>query len=304
MELLHAIVMGIVQGLTEFLPISSTAHLRIVPALMGWGDPGAAFSAVIQWGTLLAVLAYFRDDIIRICRAVLSETLRGQFCASIDSRLGWMIAFCTIPIVVFGLLFKNEIETKLRNLYVISGALIGLAIVLMLAEYLMKRRVEAGLRQKQLEDIGWSDAWVMGFFQAVSLVPGSSRSGVTITGGLFQGLSREAAARFSFLLSLPAIFAAGVLELYQHRRALLDSTSDAMNLVAATLAAFIVGYLCIAFLLHYLRHHSTWLFIVYRIALGCLLLALLYSGRLKAQDSGGVDREVARQAAPVAASAQ
>jgi undecaprenyl-diphosphatase len=279
-ELWLAILLGIVQGLTEFLPISSTAHLRIVPALVGEPDPGAAFSAVIQIGTLVAVLAYFRSDIVRIGIAWFGETLRGRFAKSADGRMGWMMIVATIPIVVLGLAFKEAITGQLRSLYVIAGALIGLALLLVVAERYVARRAALGIKAKTLDDVGWFDAIAVGFAQAVALVPGSSRSGVTITGGLFLGLSRETAARFSFLLSLPAIFAAGVYEMYKERDALLASTADATNLLVATIVSGVVGYVAIAGLLRYLRSRTTYVFVVYRIALGLLLLALLAAGTL------------------------
>ena len=280
MTLLQAIVLGIVQGLTEFLPVSSTAHLLIVPRLLGWGDPGAAFSAVIQIGTLVAVLWYFWTDLWRIGRATLAGLIAGRPLATHEARLGWMIAIATIPIVVVGLLFQDAIETTLRSLYVIAGSMIGLAIVLSLAELYMRREVASGKRLKQIAQVGWLDAIAVGCAQAVALVPGSSRSGVTITGGLFCGFSREAAARFSFLCSLPSIFAAGVYELYKEREALIGSQSDAFNLLAATFAAGIVGYWSIGFLLRLLRTRTTLVFIVYRLIVGLALLGLLSAGAL------------------------
>jgi undecaprenyl-diphosphatase len=280
MTLVEAIVLGIVQGLTEFLPISSTAHLRIVPAILGRGDPGAAFSAVIQIGTLAAVFLYFARDIWRIGRATVIGVLIGRPMHSHDARLGWMIAAATVPIVVAGLSFKDAIETTLRSLYVISASLIGLAVLLGLAELFVRREVQRGRVLKQIGDIGWREAIVVGCAQAVALVPGSSRSGVTITGGLFCGLSREAAARFSFLCSLPSIFAAGVYELYKERDALLGSSGDAVNLIAATVAAGIVGYWSIDFLLRLLRTRTTLVFIVYRLIVGFALLGLLSAGVL------------------------
>ncbi len=276
----QAVILGLVQGLTEFLPISSTAHLRIVPALLGWEDPGAAFTAVIQIGTLAAVLAYFRDDILRIGRAWATGIARGQMGYSLDARMGWMMIFATIPIVVCGVLFKEPIETSLRSLYVVAGAMIGLAIVLAAAEALVRRRVRRGIPQKHLEDVTWFDAVVTGLAQALALVPGSSRSGVTITAGLFDGLSREAAARFSFLLSLPAVLAAGLFQLYKAREALLGTSEGVISLSAATVVSGIVGYASIAFLLSYLKTHSTFVFIAYRLLLGGLILGLLYNGTL------------------------
>lgn len=185
MTLFEAIMLGIVQGLTEFLPISSTAHLKIVPALLGWSDPGAAFTAIIQIGTLAAVLMYFWRDIITIVSAVMKGILKGKPLESNEARMGWMIAAGTIPIVVFGLLFKDQIETTLRSLYWISGALIGLALLLSLAEWNIKKHLSGGRPLKTMEQIGWKEALLIGLAQSIALIPGSSRSGVTITGGSF-----------------------------------------------------------------------------------------------------------------------
>ncbi len=281
MNLFQAILLGIVQGLTEFLPISSTAHLKIVPVLLGWSDPGAAFTAVIQIGTLAAVLLYFWTDIWRIGRATLAGIATGRPLETHDARLGWMIALATVPIVVAGLLFQDAIRTTLRSLYVISASLIGLAILLAIAELYVRWEQRRGKPLKQLGRVGFGEAIVIGLAQAVALVPGSSRSGVTITGGLFCGLSREAAARFSFLCSLPSIFAAGVYELYKERTTLLASQSDAVNLLAATFAAAIIGYWSIGLLLRILRTRTTLVFIVYRLVVGLALLGLLSAGVLK-----------------------
>ncbi len=282
MSFFEALVLGIVQGLTEFLPISSTAHLRIVPALLGWNDPGAGFTAVIQLGTLAAVLAYFRDDIWRIGRAWNLGLVRGRPWADFDARMGWMMIAGTVPIVVCGLLFKSHIKTTLRSLYVIAGAMIALAVLLAAAEALMRWRARRGERQKHLQDIGWTDALVTGLAQAVALVPGSSRSGVTITAGLFAGMSRDTAARFSFLLSLPSVFAAGVFEFYEARLELLSSQENIVALAVATVVSAVVGYGSIAFLLSYLKSHTTYVFIAYRLILGGLILYWLATGSLAA----------------------
>ncbi len=281
MDLFQAIFLGIIQGLTEFLPISSTAHLRIVPALFGWNDPGAAFTAVIQFGTLVAVLVYFYKELVGITSAVVKGILSGKPMHNREAQLGWMIAAGTLPIVIFGLLLKDEIETSFRSLYVISISLIALALLLMFAEYLTKKRIAHGVHLRSLESIGWRESILIGLAQAVALVPGSSRSGTTITGGLFLGLNRETAARFSFLLSLPSVFAAGVLELVKERELLLSSDIGVLNLVVATIVSGVVGYASIAFLLNYLKHHSTYLFIIYRIIVGIGLLYLLNTGILQ-----------------------
>lgn len=280
MNLLQAIVLGIIQGLTEFLPVSSTGHLRIIPALLGWSDPGAAFTAVIQFGTLVAVLFYFRKDIVAIVSAVVRGTLSGAPFGTHEARMGWMIAGGTVPIVILGLLLKKYIETTFRSLYIISGSLIVLALILMAAEAYTKRRAKNGPPLVSLENLTWKQALSVGLWQCVALIPGSSRSGTTITGGLFAGLDRATAARFSFLLSLPSVLAAGLLELVKERELLMSSDIGVMNLIVATVVSGVVGYASIAFLLNYLKNHSTYLFIVYRILLGTALLFLLNAGIL------------------------
>jgi undecaprenyl-diphosphatase len=266
MDLFQAIILGIVQGLTEFIPISSTAHLRIVPALFGWPDPGAAFTAVTQIGTLVAVLLFFRDDI----RTMLLEFVKGivqrRPFAEEQSRMAWYILFGTVPIIVFGLLFKDLIETGFRSLWVISGSLILLALLLAAAEYL-------GQRKKRISELGALDIQLIGLAQALALIPGASRSGTTITAGLFLNLRREDAARFSFLLSIPAISLSGVYQLWQLRDLLAGDVG--VNLLVATVVSGIVGYASIEFLLRFLRNHSTTVFIIYRIALGVLLIIML-----------------------------
>lgn len=296
MTTLQAIVYGVIQGLTEFLPISSTAHLRVVPALLGWEDPGAAFTAVIQWGTLVAVLLYFRRDIALLTLAFFQGLAARKPFGTVNARLAWMIAVGTVPVVVCGLFFKKYIEGKkpvvvsgqllnLRSIYVISFAAIGLALVLLVAELLVKRRQQAGVKQKEIQELDWWDGIVVGLWQAAALIPGASRSGVTITGGLFRNMTRDTAARYSFLLSLPAIFGAGLKELYDERHELLASQADAVNLIVASVVAGILGYLTIAFLLNYLKRHTTYVFIAYRIALGAFLLWLLQAGTI-APDAG------------------
>jgi undecaprenyl-diphosphatase len=282
MNLFEAVILGIVQGLTEFLPISSTAHLRIVPALAGWEDPGAAFTAIVQIGTLAAVLIYFFRDITIILKAVLLGVANGQPLATQESKMGWMIAAGTIPIVFFGLLFKTEIETTLRSLYSISAALIGLALLLTLAEYRVKKHLSKGITMKSMEEIGWQDALLIGLAQSIALIPGSSRSGVTITGGLFLNLSRETAARFSFLLSLPSVFAAGIYQLYKTRDVIFTSPDNLAAILVATIVSGIVGYASIAFLLNYLKNHSTTIFILYRFILGVTILLLVATGLIPA----------------------
>lgn len=281
MTLFEAIVLGIVQGLTEFLPISSTAHLRIIPALAGWEDPGAAFTAIVQIGTLVAVLLYFWKDIFIIVAAVIEGIVQRKPLENSEAKMGWMIVAGTIPIVVFGKLFETQIDTTLRSLYWISGSLIGLAIILFLAEAKIKNRIKKELPLKAMENIGWKEALLIGLAQSIALIPGSSRSGVTITGGLFLNLDRATAARFSFLLSLPAVFAAGLYKLYQTWDIIVASPEHITNILAATLVAGIVGYASIAFLLNYLKKHTTTIFIAYRLVAGTAILYLVATGVLQ-----------------------
>jgi undecaprenyl-diphosphatase len=301
MSLIEAIVLAVIQGLTEFIPVSSTAHLRIAPALLGWSDPGAAFTAVIQIGTLTAVLVYFWRDIVRIATAMLADLRRGKLATTHDAWMGWMIGGGTVPIVVFGLLFKHAIKTTLRSLYVISAALAVVAVLLAIAEWAISRRRTAG---RSVEEVGWGDAIVVGCSQACALVPGTSRSGATILGGLCSGLSREAAARFSFLLSIPSVFAAGVYELVEARHELLASSDQVTNLVVATVVAGIVGYATIPWLLGYLRTRTMWVFIIYRLLLAALLVWLLQTGRLaddKPSDAAAINGCAATTVAALAA---
>ena len=281
MTLFEAIVLGVVQGLTEFLPISSTAHLRIIPALAGWEDPGAAFTAIVQIGTLIAVLIYFWKDIFIIVTAVIEGVIVRKPLANNNAKMGWMIVAGTLPIVILGILFKSEIETSLRSLYWVSGALIGLALVLSLAENKIRTKLKKGLPLKSMEDIGWKEALLIGLAQSVALIPGSSRSGVTITGGLFLDLDRATAARFSFLLSLPSVFAAALLQLYQTWHIITSSSENMTNILVATFAAGIVGYASIAFLINYLKNHTTNIFIAYRLVAGGAILYLVTTGVLQ-----------------------
>ena len=272
MSLLQAIVLGLVQGLTEFLPISSTAHLRIVPELLGWKDPGAAYSAVIQLGTVAAVLIYFRKDLVTLGGAFFQGLLKRQPFATLESRLAWFVLVGTLPIGLCGLAFKKTIEGSLRSLYVISGSLIVLALILFIVERMASHK-------RPLADMRWQDAIIVGLWQALALIPGSSRSGTTITGALSLGLRREDAARYSFLLSIPATSLAGIFEL----KHLLEATErpSAVALWTGTLVAFASGWAAIAWLISYLRRRSTLIFIIYRVVLGVVLLGLLHQGVLR-----------------------
>jgi undecaprenyl-diphosphatase len=273
MTLGQAMTLGLVQGITEFLPISSIAHLRVVPALLGWPDPGAAFSAVIQLGTLAAVLIYFGSDMRIMARAVIRGLADGRPWAKQEARLAWFIALGTLPIAVCGVVFKRYIVGELRSLHVISGSLILLGILLWVAERTAPFHREVG-------HIGWVDSQLIGLAQALALIPGSSRSGTTMTAAMFLGFTREAAARFSFLLGIPAIGAAGVFEL---RDLLGHGLSDAglSSLLVGSLTAAVSGYLAIDLLLRYLRTRTTYVFVWYRIGLGVLLLTLLAAGVLQ-----------------------
>lgn len=272
MSLLEAIILGVVQGVTEFLPISSTAHLKIVPALVGWGDPGAAYSAVIQLGTVAAVLIYFAKDLVRLTKAFVAGLLAKAPFGTEDSRLAWFVGLGTLPIGVLGLLLKKRIESDFRSLWVIAGSMIVLAVVLFVIERVAKH-------QRTIADLTLKDGIIIGLWQALALVPGSSRSGTTITGGLAQGLTREAAARYSFLLSIPSTGLAGVFEL-KHLLEATDRPSTAA-LVLGTVVSFATGMAAIAGLLQFLRTRSMLVFVVYRVVLGLALIGLLTAGVLQ-----------------------
>ena len=280
MSILHAIILGLIQGLTEFIPISSTAHLTIAGRLMGDirnDEEWTAFIAVIQLGTLIAVILYFWLDIVKIVRGFVTANLaivRKRPIHPNDREhawLGWLVIIGTLPVAVFGLALKKVIEGPFtKDLRVIAGSLIGLAIILAIAEVV-------GAQRRNMKNLKVTDAIAVGFAQVFALIPGSSRSGTTITGGLFVGLTRETAARFSFLLSIPAIAASGLLEL---PKALKSVNTSWTAVGVATLVSAVSGYLSIAFLLRYLQRHTTFVFVGYRIALGLMLIALLVAGRM------------------------
>src|SRR3954464_4696891 len=268
MNAFQAIVLGLVQGLTEFLPISSSGHLRIVPAFFGWDDPGAAFTAVVQLGTLAAVLVYFRRDLWNIASAwVRSVLARERQPQDPDARLGWYIVLGTIPIAVLGLAFKDPIEHQFRTLELVGSALVLFSFVMLRAEAVSRR-------DRELSDITRRDAWIIGGFQAPGLAPGVSRSGATISAGLFLNFDRTAAARYSFLLSVPAVVLSGLFELRHAGEGNLPIAATAL----ATLLAFVTGYLSIALLLRYLARHSIVVFVLYRVVLGVIVISLAASG--------------------------
>ena len=304
MTLLQAIVLGIVQGLTEFIPISSTAHLVFASRLVGLYDgvdatlkaeQTTATIAVIQLGTLLAVLVYFARDIINITRAFVQDHLalmtgkqttvensepglKGMFGRlSQDARLGWLVIIGSLPIAIVGLVFKEQIEgTFTKNLWVIATMMIVVGLLLAVAEW-------AGKRERGMDRLGLKDALAVGFAQVLSLIPGSSRSGSTMMGGLFVGQTRETAARFSFLLSIPAIAASGALELKEALHKLPDGSF--VPLLVATVVSGAVGYASIWFLLRFLRTHSTGIFIVYRVIVGAAIIFALFGGYISATAS-------------------
>lgn len=269
MDWLQAIILGIVQGVTEFIPISSTAHVRIVPELLGWDDPGAGFTAVIQLGTLLSIFIYFYSDLRDAFFGWINGFKGGEHAKTQECRLGWAVFWGTVPIVIAALVFKDKIHDDWRSLYVIAWALILLALLLGIAELVSKH-------VRGLPSVRVRDGLVVGLFQTLALIPGVSRSGSTITGALFLGFDRATAARFSFMLSFPSIFLAGVFELYDQRHTLMEI--GVAPTVVSTIFSFIFGYLSIAFLIRFLRTYSTLVFILYRILLGIGLLWMLNAG--------------------------
>lgn len=274
MTITEAIVLGLVQGLTEFIPVSSTAHLLIVPSILGWGDPGAAVSAVIQFGTLLAAIIYFFRDIVRLIAGFFRGLMTRKPLVDVDSREAWLLIIGTIPIVVLGLLFKKHIESTLRGLWIVTTMVIVVAVLMQIAEVYARRRQLRGF-----DDMTVTDAAAIGIGQCLALIPGSSRSGSTIMTAIFRGIDRPTAARYSFLLSIPAVGGAGFLELFKERHALgaLGWTPIAVSIVVA----FVSGYASIWFLIRFLRTHTTHVFIYYRYALGLAMIVMLATGYLK-----------------------
>ena len=272
----EAVVLGVVQGLTEFLPISSSAHLRVVGEAFGWDDPGAAFTAITQIGTEAAVLLYFRKDIWRIIVAWLAS-LGGRRTGDPDARMGWLIIVGSIPIVVLGLLFQDDIETTLRDLRIVATALIVFSLILFWAD-------RVGAKARDLKDLTVPHGIAFGFAQAMALVPGVSRSGGTITAGLLLGYNRAAAARYSFLLAVPAVLGSGFFQAYEALTG--DVAGEGVSwgpTILATVIAFGVGLTVIAWLLRYLDRGSFTPFVVYRIAIGVLVLLLVQTGVLDAR---------------------
>jgi undecaprenyl-diphosphatase len=268
----QAIVLGIVQGLTEFLPISSTGHLLLVPTFLGWGDPGAAFTAVTQLGTMAAVLLYFRADLWRIAKTWFLSLRNPELRSEFDARMGWYIGLGTIPIAIFGFIFRDQIETGARSLYLVGTTLIVLGLLLLVADRTAKL-------ERDVSDIKARDAALIGFAQALALIPGVSRSGATMTAGLLAGFDRASAARYSFLLSVPAVVLSG---LFEARKIGGEGGEAFVPTLLATIAAFVVGYASIAWLLKWLATHSMAIFVVYRVLLGAVVIILTATGAIAA----------------------
>ncbi|MFJ3845416.1 undecaprenyl-diphosphate phosphatase [Streptomyces albidoflavus] len=286
MSWFESFILGLVQGLTEFLPISSSAHLRLTAAFAGWHDPGAAFTAITQIGTEAAVLIYFRKDIATIvgawCRSVVAMVRRdGSMRGDHDAQLGWLVIIGSIPIGVLGVTLKDQIEGPFRDLRLIATTLIVMGLVLGLADRLAARAETGGGRHranggKTLRDLGVRDGLIYGCCQALALIPGVSRSGATISGGLLMGYTREAAARYSFLLAVPAVLASGFYEL----RDAGEGHVAWGQTVFATLVAFVVGYAVIAWFMRFITTRSFMPFVYYRVALGILIFILVAAGVL------------------------
>jgi undecaprenyl-diphosphatase len=273
MDALQAIILGLVQGLTEFLPISSSAHLRIVPALLGWEDPGAAFTAVCQLGTEAAVLLYFRHDLFRIALRWLAALRDPAQRSHPDARTGWYMVVATIPIGIFGVLFEQQIENGARNLWLIGSMLVLFAFVLLYAD-------TRGTHARSIEQLSTRDGVLIGLAQSLALIPGVSRSGATMSAGLLLGLDRAAAARFSFLLAIPAVVASGLFQLKDVIDGSAGGDEPAAYVALATVVAFVTGYAAIAWLLRFLVTHSVKPFVVYRVVLGGLVLTLASAGAI------------------------
>jgi len=273
---MEVFVLGLVQGLTEFLPVSSSAHLRITSELFFHRDAGASFTAVTQLGTEAAVLIYFAKDIWRITRTWVVGIWNRPVRSSLDYRMGWYVIIGSIPIGVFGVLFKDEIRGAARNLWLVATMLIVFSFVIAVAEYW-------GRQTRRIEDFTLRDGVVMGVAQAMALVPGVSRSGGTLSAGLFLNLTREAAARYSFLLAIPAVVMSGLFSLGDvFNPAAGEPAPSGVQMVVATLIAFAVGYAAIAWLLRFVAHHTLYAFVLYRVALGSLVLCLLLTGFVSA----------------------
>ncbi len=286
MPIWEAILLGIVQGLTEFLPISSTAHLIVIRQLLGHARAEDAFTVVIQLGTLGAVVAYFRADIVRMVNGLRADFRCRCLGSTPDSRLGWLVVLGSVPAVVVGATLKGWLKRSFFNVPSVAVVSIIFALLMLAAEWWARRRAARGRPPKGVAEIGWKESLWIGLWQAFALMPGGSRSGTTITGGLFAGLSRPVAARFSFLLALPVMLGAGLKELYDEYRklqtpvageppSLFASAEQVTALLVGTLVSAGMGYLAMAFLIRFLRRYSTVVFVAYRLLLGGTILVLL-----------------------------
>ncbi len=289
MSIIEAVILGLVQGLTEFLPISSSGHLRIVAAFSGWPDPGAAFTAVSQIGTELAVLIYFRKDVWNILSTWTRSLGNKELRRHIDARMGWYVIIGSIPIGVAGLLFEEQISAPFRDLRLIALTLIGFGVLLGVVDRLSRKH-------RELTDLNVQRGLVYGLFQMLALIPGVSRSGATVTGGMLLGFKREAAARYAFLLAMPAVFASG---LYKLKDIGGDEYAGVGATIVGTVVAFAVGYAVIAWFMRFISTNSFMPFVYYRVALGILILALVSFGVLTPES--GASFEGAQATAPPAA---
>lgn len=267
-EIIKAVVLGIIQGLTEFLPVSSTAHLRILPEFFGWKDLGAAYTAVIQIGTMTAIIIYFWKDLTNMAVSILGSLKDKSFMSKPDSKLFILVTLGTIPILIAGYSLKNLIRHEFRFLYVVAASMIFFSLLIYAAERYSKMT-------NRIEKLTIKDAIIIGIFQCIALIPGASRSGMTMSGAFFRNLDRESAARYSFLLSIPAVLISGVYELFSERKELIASGDAIVSLIIGTVVSGIVGYISIWFMLNYLKKHSMMLFIVYRILFGVFIIILL-----------------------------
>jgi undecaprenyl-diphosphatase len=286
MPIWEAVLLGVIQGVTEFLPISSTAHLLVARSLLGHKHPEDAFTVVIQLGTLAAVFVYFRADIARMLRGLWADIRTRRIASTPDSRLGWLVVVGSVPAALAGFFLKKWLKANFFAPAPIAVVAIVFALLMAAAEWWALRRTRRGLAPRQAASLTWLDALWVGLWQACALMPGGSRSGTTITGGLFAGLERSVAARFSFLLSLPILLGAGLKELYDEYKklgaptpgepeSLFASHDQVAALVVGTLVSAVVGYLSIAFLLGFLRRYSMIAFVVYRILLGLAIYGLI-----------------------------
>jgi undecaprenyl-diphosphatase len=281
MNLFQALVLGLVQGATEYIPVSSSAHLVLVPWFLGWPDASFAFEVLVQWGTLVGVFVFFWQDLVDIIKNVIQGLLQGKLLATFEAKLGWLVVAATMPAVILGWFFKDYFEATYDSPALVGGFLILTALLLVVAERfgppIIPSPVNGGEKRggKELEQLGWLDAIIIGFWQAAAMLPGVSRSGATIGGAVLRGFNRTAAARFSFLMSIPALLGAGVVAL----KDLLEAgtlTAELPAISVGFVAAAVSGYLCIRWLLHYLQRHSLYIFAAYCAAVSVISIILAF----------------------------